>query len=219
MWLKRLDDFEKLSSNGKDASQSTPDKTGGNKNTDKATPLGKKKLSRADLQKVGLKGIFKMCEIKIFPSLQQLLEQARERRKLLSPYESLRQEVLDFFHSSLSSGLRPPTELPLSEIKFFDSAALVRRHLMAFPRGVIKTALQDPYVYLRVGNSTFWENQVWGGFKFKTFIPNKDDRLEIEDSGEISRDFPDLCVAFKLHQEGGKLINLYDWLQVKLFLR
>ncbi len=146
------------------------------------------------------------------------MEQARERRKLLSPYESLRQEVLDFFHSSLSSGLRPPTELPLSEIKFFDSAALVRRHLMAFPRGVIKTALQDPYVYLRVGKCCFLirENQLWS-FKFKTFILNKDDRLEIEDSGEISRDFPDLCVAFKLHQEGGKLINLYDWLQVKLF--
>ncbi len=38
--------------------------------------------------------------------------------------------------------------------------------------------------------------------------------LEIRDRREISSSFPDISVAFKLHQEGGKLINLYDWLQV-----
>lgn len=27
---------------------------------------------------------------------------------------------------------------------------------------------------------------------------------------------PDICIAFKLHLECGKLINLYDWLQAYL---
>lgn len=27
---------------------------------------------------------------------------------------------------------------------------------------------------------------------------------------------PDICVAYKLHLEGGKMINLYDWLQAFL---
>lgn len=27
---------------------------------------------------------------------------------------------------------------------------------------------------------------------------------------------PDICIAYKLHQECGKLINLYDWLQAFL---
>lgn len=27
---------------------------------------------------------------------------------------------------------------------------------------------------------------------------------------------PDICMAYKLHLEGGKMINLYDWLQAFL---
>lgn len=27
---------------------------------------------------------------------------------------------------------------------------------------------------------------------------------------------PDICIAYKLHLEGGKMINLYDWLQAFL---
>ena len=30
---------------------------------------------------------------------------------------------------------------------------------------------------------------------------------------EIPGHFPDVCIAYKLHLECGKLINLYDWLQ------
>ena len=42
----------------------------------------------------------------------------------------------------------------------------------------------------------------------------QDESLQIRDSHEIPRSFPDLCVAFKLMQEAGRLINLYDWMQV-----
>lgn len=36
--------------------------------------------------------------------------------------------------------------------------------------------------------------------------------LKIEEGG-ISPEMPDICIAYKLHLECGRLINLYDWLQ------
>ena len=32
--------------------------------------------------------------------------------------------------------------------------------------------------------------------------------------GQISANLPDLCIVYKLYLECGKLINLFDWLQV-----
>ena len=43
----------------------------------------------------------------------------------------------------------PPTQLPFAEVKYFDSASSVRRHLMAAPRALIQTALEDPNAYLQ----------------------------------------------------------------------
>ena len=42
----------------------------------------------------------------------------------------------------------PPTSLPFAEVKYFDSASAVRRHLMAAPRALIQTALDRPDAYL-----------------------------------------------------------------------
>ena len=41
---------------------------------------------------------------------------------------------------------------------------------------------------------------------------------ELKDLGkeEITPDLPDAAVAYKLHLECGKMINLFDWLQVSL---
>ena len=37
------------------------------------------------------------------------------------------------------------------------------------------------------------------------------------DVGTVQDTFPDICIAYKLHLECGRLINLYDWLQVSSF--
>jgi hypothetical protein len=37
--------------------------------------------------------------------------------------------------------------------------------------------------------------------------------LAMSSSSSIPASLPDLSVAYKLHSECGKLINLYDWLQ------
>ena len=42
-------------------------------------------------------------------------------------------------------------------------------------------------------------------------LQNKD--LNV-DGGTVSAKLPDICLIYKLHLECGRLINLYDWLQV-----
>ena len=34
------------------------------------------------------------------------------------------------------------------------------------------------------------------------------------ENGQVLSTMPDVCIVYKLHLEGGQLINLYDWLQV-----
>ena len=73
---------------------------------------------------------------------------------------------------------------------FSGQVSRVHRHLMPAPRAVIQSGLEDPILYLERAD------------------------LRIENPGDISPAFPDVSVAFKLHSECGRLINLFDWLQV-----
>ena len=66
---------------------------------------------------------------------------------------------------------------------------------MAAPRAVIQTALDDPRVYLDSPD-----------------LPSSDG------VGSIAASLPDLSVAYKLQGECGRLVNLYDWMQVSAFL-
>lgn len=47
------------------------------------------------------------------------------------------------------------------------------------------------------------------------FSFSQNDSLKTED-GSLSSAAPDICIAYKLHLECGRLINLYDWLEVRL---
>ena len=46
---------------------------------------------------------------------------------------------------------------------------------------------------------------------FWFFLQNESCRC---DAGGLSPSLPDICIVYKLHEECGRLINLYDWLQV-----
>ena len=35
------------------------------------------------------------------------------------------------------------------------------------------------------------------------------------EEGTVSNAAPDICIVYKLHLECGRLINLYDWLEVR----
>ncbi|XP_069008453.1 origin recognition complex subunit 3 isoform X2 [Embiotoca jacksoni] len=125
----------------------------------------------------------------LFQLQKTLLEMNESRRaKKLSPFEILRNEALDFIDTLVKSHLSPPESQTLHEVCYYTSSAAVRRHLNAAPRTSIQTALSTPYYYLQ------------------------NDSLKTED-GTVSNAAPDICIAYKLHLECGRLINLYDWLE------
>ncbi|XP_034530494.1 origin recognition complex subunit 3 isoform X2 [Notolabrus celidotus] len=125
----------------------------------------------------------------LFQLQKTLLEMNETRRsKKLSPFELLRNEALELIDSLVKSHLSPPESLTLNEVCYYSSSATVRRHLNATPRTSIQAALSSPYYYLQ--NTS----------------------LKTED-GSVSNAAPDICIAYKLHLECGRLINLYDWLE------
>uniref|UniRef100_A0A8C4DF74 Origin recognition complex subunit 3 n=1 Tax=Dicentrarchus labrax TaxID=13489 RepID=A0A8C4DF74_DICLA len=123
----------------------------------------------------------------LFQLQKTLLEMNESRRaKKLSPFEVLRNEALEFIDGLVKSHLSPPESQTLNEVCYYSSSATVRRHLNATPRTSIQAALSSPYYYLQ--------------------------SLKTED-GTVSNAAPDICIAYKLHLECGRLINLYDWLE------
>ncbi|XP_047202041.1 origin recognition complex subunit 3 [Girardinichthys multiradiatus] len=125
----------------------------------------------------------------LFQLQKMLLEMNESRRsKRTSPFEILRNEAVEFVDSLVKNHLSPPESKPLYEVCYYTSSATVRRHLNATPRTSIQAALSNPYSYIQ------------------------NDSLKTED-GTVSNAAPDICVAYKLHLECGRLINLYDWLE------
>ncbi|XP_053488995.1 origin recognition complex subunit 3 [Ictalurus furcatus] len=125
----------------------------------------------------------------LFQLQKTLLEMKSTRRsKKMSPFEVLRNEALGVIDGLVRSHLTPPEMQPLYEVCYYSSSGILRRHLNATPHTSIQTALSHPYYYLQNVN-------------LKT------------DAGTVSNAAPDICIAYKLHLECGRLINLYDWLE------
>lgn len=119
--------------------------------------------------------------------LQKTLLEMKETRRTKKPsrFESLRLEVVDFLDGFVRDYVTRPEEQPLYEVVYFSSASILRRHLNAVPRIALHTALNNPSTYLK----------------------------SLENDGTLSSAAPDICIAYKLHLECGRLINLYDWLE------
>ncbi|XP_054255145.1 origin recognition complex subunit 3 isoform X1 [Indicator indicator] len=122
--------------------------------------------------------------------LQKTLLKLKESRrsKKLTKFEVLRFEVVDCIDSLVREHLVPADHKTLHEVVYFNTASVLREHLNAAPRIALHTALNNPYCYLK--------NQA-----LKT------------DGGSISNKAPDICIAYRLHLECGRLINLVDWLE------
>ncbi|XP_060081142.1 origin recognition complex subunit 3-like [Ylistrum balloti] len=121
-------------------------------------------------------------------SLKKRLQEMEKKKKKLSPYEKLRSECVDYFDALFRKYVVSPKTLPLHELMYYDLASKVRSHLAASPRSAVQLALGSSHTYLH----------------------NQKDN---DNSGTISPDIPDVCIAYKLHLECSQLINLYDWLQ------
>ncbi|XP_052859987.1 origin recognition complex subunit 3 [Anopheles cruzii] len=142
-------------------------------------------------------------------------EQGNDQKQLLSPgmgRQELREKLLTAArHNKQESGvtrtmgrlmdylgakifqrfLRPPfsQSMPLIELFLFTDTTALRRHIIGAPRGAVHTALNNPQYYTQC------------------------DCCALEDSASIVPSLPDLSVAYKLHLECGRMINLFDWLQ------
>ncbi len=116
------------------------------------------------------------------------MESVKKTRKP-TRYESLVDELLEYLDSVFRKYLVCPQTLTLHEVFYYNSVSDVRRHINASPRAAIQTALNNPYHYLQGEHTP-------------------------ADTEGILATMPDVCIAYKLHMECGRLINLYDWLQV-----
>ncbi|XP_007104091.1 origin recognition complex subunit 3 isoform X4 [Physeter macrocephalus] len=119
---------------------------------------------------------------------KSLLEMKELRRtsKRQTKFEVLREQLVSFIHSLVREYLLLPDTQPLHEVLYFSAAHTLRQHLNAAPRIALHTALNNPYYYL------------------------KNEALRSEE-GCIPNVAPDICIAYKLHLECSRLINLVDW--------
>ncbi|XP_062953108.1 origin recognition complex subunit 3 isoform X3 [Cynocephalus volans] len=119
---------------------------------------------------------------------KSLLEMKELRRtsKKQTKFEVLREKVVNFIDCLVREYLLPPETQPLHEVAYFSAAHTLREHLNAAPRIALHTALNNPYYYL------------------------KNEALKSEE-GCIPNIAPDICIAYKLHLECSRLINLVDW--------
>nr|XP_035152197.2 origin recognition complex subunit 3 isoform X3 [Callithrix jacchus] len=121
-------------------------------------------------------------------NLQKSLLEMKELRRSKKPtkFEVLRENVVNFIDCLVREYLLPPETQPLHEVVYFSAAHALREHLNAAPRVALHTALNNPYYYL------------------------KNEALKSEE-GCIPNIAPDICIAYKLHLECSRLINLVDW--------
>ncbi|XP_013187102.2 origin recognition complex subunit 3 isoform X2 [Amyelois transitella] len=121
--------------------------------------------------------------------LKEKLLKATRVDKVQSEFEMVRSRFVSYLEEMFSKGLQPPHSQPFHEIYFFGDVASVRKQIVGSPRGAIHTALSNPVHYLQCSCC---------------HLPS----LE-----SVSDSLPDVCVAYKLHRECGKHINLFDWMQ------
>lgn len=114
------------------------------------------------------------------------MKELRRTSKKQTKFEVLREQIVSFIDSLVREHLLPPETQPLHEVMYFSAAQALRQHLNAAPRIALHTALNNPYYYL------------------------KNEALRSEE-GCIPNVAPDICIAYKLHLECSRLINLVDW--------
>ncbi|XP_032265200.1 origin recognition complex subunit 3 isoform X2 [Phoca vitulina] len=131
------------------------------------------------------KGLQKTDLYHLQKSLLEMKELRRTSKKQ-TRFEVLREKVVNFMDSLVREYLLPPETQPLHEVVYFSAAHTLREHLNAAPRIALHTALNNPYYYL------------------------KNEALKSEE-GCIPNVAPDICIAYKLHLECSRLINLVDW--------
>lgn len=123
--------------------------------------------------------------------LKEKLLQMSKQQKTVSEFTRSVQETLQFIEQQIVMVHLTPLEKapPLHELFVFNDISTVRRNIIGAPRAALHMALNNPHFYLQCKCCALKEHS------------------------QLLPSLPDLSVAYKLHLECGRMINLYDWLQ------
>ncbi|CAG9832857.1 unnamed protein product [Diabrotica balteata] len=119
---------------------------------------------------------------------KKLLELSKHQNRSLNKYEKLREQIIAMLSSTFEKYLKEPECYYFHEIFFYNDMS-IKNYIIGQHRSAIHNALNDPHFYLRCKC------------------------CETANSTSIKPSMPDISIAYKLHLEYGKMINLYDWLQ------
>ncbi|KAG5885796.1 hypothetical protein JTB14_031513 [Gonioctena quinquepunctata] len=119
---------------------------------------------------------------------EKLMGISKLQKTSLNKYEKYRENILKTLSEAFGEYLVEPRSFYFHEIFFFDDVS-IKNHIVGCHRSAIHNALNDPQYYLQC------------------------DCCGIPNSSSIKCCMPDISIAYKLHLECGKMINLYDWLQ------
>uniref|UniRef100_A0A182IX09 Origin recognition complex subunit 3 n=1 Tax=Anopheles atroparvus TaxID=41427 RepID=A0A182IX09_ANOAO len=122
---------------------------------------------------------------------EKLLTAARQAKSESGVTRAIGRLVEYFVKNIFQRYLRPPNSrsVPLIELFLFNDSATVRQHIVGVPRAAVHTALNNPQHYLQC------------------------ECCVLDEENSIVPSLPDVCIAYKLHLECGRMINLFDWLQ------
>lgn len=111
----------------------------------------------------------------------------QKQMKGMTGFQKLRCQIIDKLDAFFKQTLNSPSSFVLHEIYYFDSSSSLRNHVLSTPRLSVQSALSAPFHVLNVEDTS-------------------------SNDEDIPNGAPDVCIAYKLHKECGRIINLYDWL-------
>uniref|UniRef100_A0A2H1V6Z1 Origin recognition complex subunit 3 n=1 Tax=Spodoptera frugiperda TaxID=7108 RepID=A0A2H1V6Z1_SPOFR len=121
--------------------------------------------------------------------LKEKLLKATRADRVQSEFEMVRSRFVSYLEEMFSKGLQSMQGQTFHEVLAFSDVASVRKNIVGAPRAAVHTALSNPVHYLQCSCCQ---------------LPSSDSVIDT---------LPDVSLAYKLHRECGKHINLYDWLQ------
>lgn len=123
--------------------------------------------------------------------MAKLKESAQKNpQRVLIEYEVRLGDCLEYLKGLMERHLKPAKEAPaFHEFFVFSDCQSVRRQIVGAPRGALHNALFNPHHYLQCPCCL------------------------VSESDQVLATMPDSSIAYKLHLESNKFINLYDWLQ------
>lgn len=121
----------------------------------------------------------------------KLMEMSKQQQNQRSQYQVIVVKFLDYLRCDFfKKFLVPLKDGPAGlELFLFSDSQTLRKHIVGAPRAAVHQALLNPNHYLQC------------------------ECCELDAPNQLTPSQPDLSIAYKLHLECGKMINLYDWLQ------